>query len=340
MRIFRVGVIGYGMGARVFHAPLISATPGLELAAIVSGRRDEIASRYPGVPVLDDAEAVFADPSIDLVVVVTPNASHFDLASRALKAGKHVVIDKPFACTAGEAQELIARSRGRLLSVFHNRRWDGDFLTLKKLIATGTLGQIAQVESRFDLYRPVVQDRWRERPGPASGAWYDLGSHLVDQALQAFGRPLALYADLAARRPGAVTTDYFRVLLRYPMLRVVLAGDLQTPTGLRFSVHGAAGSWIKHGLDPQQAALSAGVKPDVPGFGRETSPSRLVGPDGGERALDVESGDYRAYYRSIALALAGIRPVPVTARQALLVMDLLQAGEESAARGREIVFDS
>jgi predicted dehydrogenase len=337
MSCCNVAVIGYGLAGRVFHAPLIAATEGLHLAAIVSSRTSEIAAAYPGAKAVSDPQQVFVDPDIDLIVVATPNESHFELAARALAAGKHVVIDKPMALTSAEARKLIDKARGRLLTVFHNRRWDGDFLTLKKLAREGTLGTIAYLESRFDLYRPNVQDRWRERAGPATGTWYDLGSHLLDQALQLFGKPLGITADLAARRNGAVTTDYFRVLLRYETTRVVLAGDSLAPTDRRFIVHGSGASFIKLGLDPQQNALATGLKPSDAAYGLESVPARLVLPGGGEQAVTIESGRYGAFYESVRDALRGTAPLAVTAGEALTVMELLEAGLESAQFGREVI---
>lgn len=334
--MIRVGVIGYGLAGRVFHAPLIAATEGMELAAIVSSRKDEIAAAYPHVAVQADPEEIFTDPAIDLVVVATPNDSHFDLAARALDAAKHVVIDKPFALTSGEARALIAKARGRLLSVFHNRRWDGDFLTLKKLAAAGTLGPIAYMESRFDLPRPVVQDRWRERAGPATGIWYDLGAHLIDQAVELFGEPVAIWADLATRRPGAQTTDYFHVVLRYATTRVVLAGDNLAPTDLRFVVHGAEASFIKRGLDPQQSHLADGLSPDGTAYGVDPVPAQLVKPGEGACEIAIERGRYNAFYDNIRDALHGVAPLAVTPAEALRVMVLIEAGEESARTCREV----
>lgn len=329
MRPIAVAVIGYGLGGRVFHAPLISAVDGLHLAAIVSSRKDEIAKTYPGVTVLSQVDDVFADPAIDLVVVATPNDSHCDLALKALAAGKHVVIDKPFTCTVEEATRLCAAAKaaGRILSVYHNRRWDGDFLTLKKLIADGVLGEVVSFESRFDLYRPVVQDRWREWEGPSSGTWYDLGAHLLDQALQLFGTPDSLVADLAARRPGAKTTDYFHVLLRYGGMRVVLAGDSLARGGLRFAVHGTRGSYVKYGLDPQQQALAAGIRPDADGFGADPAPGQLVLPGGDTVPVTAVRGNYKVYYEGLRDSLLGLMPVPVSAGEALTVMRYLTLAE-------------
>ena len=337
MRPASVALIGYGLAGRVFHAPMITAVDGLRLATIVSSRTTEIRNTYADAVVLEDPEQALSDPSIDVVVVATPNDSHFDLASRALAHGKHIVIDKPFARTSAEARELILRAKGRVLTVFHNRRWDSDFLTLRRLIDEGVLGDIRYFESHFDRFRPHVSTAWRERSGPATGIWYDLGSHLLDQALQLFGRPLGLVADLAARRDGATATDYFRVLLRYERLRVVLTGDALAPADdLRFVVHGTRASFVKHGMDAQEPYLKSGGRPSNPDYGIDPRPGRVVLPDGsGEDVISVR-GNYRAFYEGLRDTLAGTAPLPVTAADALEVMDLLEASEESSRRGREI----
>jgi predicted dehydrogenase len=327
-------VIGYGLGGRVFHAPYISAVDGLKLAAIVSSRKDEIAKAYPHVPVLSDPEAVFADPAIDVVVISTPNDSHASLATRALEAGKHVVIDKPFAQTADEARLLMQKAKGRILTVFHNRRWDSDFLTLKQLIADDALGEVAYVESHFDLYRPTVSQRWREQPGPSSGAWYDLGAHLLDQALNLFGMPLALAADLDVLRPGGVTTDYFRVCLKYQKLRIVLVGNYLAQSDLRWIVHGSKASYIKYGLDPQQGSLVAGGAITDANFGIDSRPGHLVLPGGNEIVPPTLAGDYRAFYSGLRDCLRGVGPVPVRAGEALAVMELLALAEKSSRERR------
>lgn len=335
-RPINIAVIGYGLGGRVFHAPYIKAVEGLNLSAIVSSRKEEIARAHPDVPVLSDPEAVLADPAVDVVVVSTPNASHAGLATKALNAGKHVVIDKPFAETAAEARIVMQKARGRLLTVFHNRRWDGDFLTLKQLIANGSLGELAYVESHFDLYRPVVTQRWREQPGPSSGSWYDLGSHLLDQALNLFGLPLALAADLDVLRPDGRTTDYFRVLLRYRRLRVVLMGNYLARSDVRWIVHGSKASYIKHGLDPQQPQLVGGGAISDPGFGVDPQPGHLVLPGGEEIVPPTITGDYRAFYQGLRDCLKGLAPVPVSAGEALAVMDLMALAEKSAEQRCEI----
>ena len=259
-----VAVLGYGLAGSVFHAPLVAATPGLRLHTVVSRDAARVALRHPHARVLVDPAQAFADPAIDLVVVATPNDTHAPLALAALAAGKHVVVDKPFALDIAEAERMIAAAggAGRLLSVFHNRRWDADFLALRALVDRGALGRIAELHSHFDRFRPQVPDRWRDRDGPGGGLWYDLGPHLVDQVLQLFGPPQAVSADLARQREGAQAVDYFHVQLRYPRLRAILhAGALVPGHGLRFAVHGTGGSWLKHGLDPQEDALRAGGVP-------------------------------------------------------------------------------
>jgi predicted dehydrogenase len=332
-----VALIGYGLAGRVFHAPMIAAVQGLKLAAIVSSRREEIEKAWPEVAIRATPQEVFDDPAIALVVVATPNTSHFELASRALKAGKHVVIDKPFALSTEEARRLMLLAKGRILSVFHNRRWDSDFLTVKRLMGEGVLGEVVYFESHFDRYRPKLKGGWREQAGPASGSWYDLGAHLLDQALQLFGHPLAITADLAKLRPGAAATDYFRVLLHYGKLRVVLTGNALAPADdLRLRLRGSRAGFVKYGLDSQEPFLAAGGRPGDYAFGIDPRPGHLVLPDGTQKPVESLRGDYRAYYRGIRDTLLGVAPLPVTAAEAFTVMELLEAAEESAARRCEV----
>jgi scyllo-inositol 2-dehydrogenase (NADP+) len=322
-----VALIGYGFGGRVFHAPPIARTEGLRLAAIVSKRKAEIARDHPGVAVVSSPEAVFADPTIDLVAISTPNTAHFDLAARALAAGKHVVVDKPFTVTGAEARELARRAEaaGRMLTVFHNFRYYADFLALKQLIAGGVLGDIVYFESHFDRYVPAVPDAWREKPGPGAGTWWDLGPHLLDQALQLFGRPLALQADMAVQRGAGGATDYFHVLLRYEKLRVVLTSCfLAAADDLRFVVHGSKASLIKHGIDSRD-----GVDP---------KPGTLVFGDGSRKAAPAGRADERAFYAAVREAIAGMAPNPVPLEDAIAVMDLLEAADVSAAERREVML--
>jgi predicted dehydrogenase len=341
-----VALLGFGLAGRVFHAPLIQACTGLHLHSVVSRQIDAVQSQYPQARVLADPAQAWRDPDIDLVVVATPNASHAPLAMSALEAGKHVVVDKPMALDATQVQAMIecAQRHGRILSAFHNRRWDADFLTLRALLQAGALGQPAELHSHFDRFRPQVPDRWRDRAGAGSGLWYDLGPHLVDQALQLFGPPLALHADLAMQREGASAVDYFHVQLRYPRLRVHLhAGALVAGGSPRFAVHGTGGSWIKHGLDPQEDALRAGQLPGGEGWGRDPRPGQLLRADAdGHLQVQVAPdlrGDYPAYYAALAAAIGGQGPVPVTAQEALQVARLIDLGLASARLRRELDFD-
>ncbi|MCW0377876.1 putative oxidoreductase YdgJ [Xanthomonas sacchari] len=346
MSDFNLALLGFGYVGRTFHAPLIAHTPGLHLHTVVSRQAEAVNAAWPQARVVADAAQAFADPRIDAVVIATPNQTHAPLALAALAQGKHVLVDKPFTLDVAEAQQVLAQAQraGRIVSVFQNRRWDGDFLGVRALLEAGTLGEIAEFHSHFDRHRPLVVDRWREHALPGSGLWFDLGPHLLDQALQLFGPPQSLQADLALQRPGAQTVDYVHAVLRYPRLRVVLhAGSLVAANGLRFAVHGSGGSYVKHGLDTQEAQLRAGVAPGAPGWGEDPLPGqlRLVGADGTHavHTLPAPRGDYRDCYAAFREAIAGRAPAPVDAAQALAVMRLLEAGMRSAASGCSVTLD-
>ncbi|MDH5833216.1 oxidoreductase [Luteimonas kalidii] len=343
-QVLNVALVGYGFVGRVFHAPLIATTPGLRLHTVVSRDAAKVHSDWPDARVVADPTHAFADGAIDLVVIAAPNAVHASLAIAALRAGRHVLVDKPFTTSLAEARGVldVARSAGRLASVFQNRRWDTDFLALRALVESGTLGEMAELHSHFDRFRPQVPDRWRERAGPGAGLWFDLGPHLVDQALQLFGTPLSIQADLATQRADAVVDDWFHVVLRYPRLRVVLhAGALVAANTLRFAAHGTGGSYVKHGLDPQEDALRAGTRPGSPDWGLDRRPGELttMGADGPvTQAIDGPRGDYRACYAAMRDAILGQGEAPVTPAQALAVMQVLDAGVASAASARSIAL--
>jgi len=290
---------------------------------------------WPDVRIAADVATLLADPAIDLVVVSSPDHLHAKHAIAALHAGKHVVIDKPFANSLEEALAVAAEAErhGLLLTVFHNRRWDADFLTLRRQIDEGKLGTIVQFESRFDRWRPEPAAVWKE--SRIAGSWLDLGPHLVDQALVLFGRPQSISLDLATLREGAPAPDYFHAVLAYDGLRVILHGSkLVADHGLRFAVHGTKGSWIKHGTDIQEAAVLSGLHP----LGRDWGADPLEGmfTSGGQSTgnrVANEAGDYRRFWSALVAALRGEGPNPVNPQEALAVMEVLAAGLKSSAHG-------
>ncbi|MCI1185098.1 oxidoreductase [Enterobacter cloacae] len=332
----RVGLIGYGYASKTFHAPLIAGTPGMALAAVSSSDATKVHADWPTVPVVSEPKHLFNDPNINLIVIPTPNDTHFPLAKAVLEAGKHVVVDKPFTVTLSQARELdaLAKSLGRLLSVFHNRRWDSDFLTVKALLSEGTLGEITFFESHFDRFRPQVRNRWREQAGPGSGIWYDLAPHLLDQAVNLFGLPVSMTVDLAQLRPGAQTTDYFHAILSYPQRRIVLHGTMVAAAeSARYIIHGTRGSYVKFGLDPQEDRLKNGERLPQEDWGydmRDGVVTKVEGETLVEETLLTSPGNYPAYYAAVRDALNGTGENPVPASQAIQIMELIELGIESA----------
>ncbi|MFG2945538.1 Gfo/Idh/MocA family oxidoreductase [Streptomyces adustus] len=344
----RVGLIGYGLAGSVFHAPLIAATEGLVLDTVVTSnpeRQEQARKEFPDVRVAANAEELFdRSADLDLVVIASPNKTHVPFATAALKSGLPVVIDKPIAGTAAEARELaaLAEERGLLLSVFQNRRWDNDFLTLRKLIADGELGDVWRFESRFERWRPQLKGGWRESGDPAEigGLLYDLGSHVVDQAIVLFGPVTQVYAESDVRRAGAAADDdTFIALTHASGVRSHLYVSATTAQlGPRFRVLGSQAGYVKHGLDPQEAALRDGERPGA-GWGTEPEPlwGRLGSGEsplsGGGDAVPTLPGDYPAYYAAVAKALTDGGPNPVTALEAAAALDVLEAARRSARDG-------
>ncbi|MFM9923416.1 oxidoreductase [Variovorax sp. H27-G14] len=344
----RAGLVGYGFAGQTFHAPVLSAVPGLVLAAVASSQPHKVLADWPGVDVVPNVAALVARSDIDLVVVATPNAQHFPVARAVLEAGKHVVVDKPFTLDVAEARalELLAKRNDRVLAVYQNRRFDADFLTLKDLLASGELGRPVYLESHFDRFRPEVKVRWREQAVPGAGLWVDLGAHLVDQTVQLFGRPDTLQLDTAVLRDGAVVEDYFHAVLRYERgphapLRVVLhSTTLAAHAAPRYIVHGTRGSYVKHGTDTQEDALRAGQRPPAEGWGVDPLDGELtlVGSDGAftKRSVSTRAGNYVDYYAAVRDAILGHGPNPLPPEQAVALMELLDIGRQSALEGRAI----
>ncbi|MGW5657641.1 Gfo/Idh/MocA family protein [Streptomyces humi] len=343
----RVGLIGYGLAGSVFHAPLIAATEGLALDTVVTSnpeRQAQAKAEFTGVRTVATPDDLFdrAD-DLDLIVIASPNKTHVPLATTALKAGLPVVVDKPVAGTAAEARELaaLAEERGLLLSVFQNRRWDNDFLTLRKLLTDGELGEAWRFESRFERWRPQPKGGWRESGDPAEigGLLYDLGSHVVDQALTLFGPATEVYAESVIRRDGAETDDDTFIALTHAngVRSHLYVSATAAQLGPRFRVLGSKAGYVKYGLDPQEAALREGDRPGTAdGWG--TEPESLYGRvgagesplTGGGRAVPTLPGDYPAYYAAVARALRGEGPNPVTALEAADTLDVLEAARRSA----------
>jgi predicted dehydrogenase len=337
----RVALLGYGYVGKTFHAPLIQAVEGLELTLVGSSRPDAVHERIPGVRVSSVSEAA-TDADVDLVVIATPNESHFPLAAAALRAGKHVVVDKPFTITLEEAGSLaaIAQQHGRLLSVFHNRRWDSEILATEQVLQSCVLGEVSHYECHMDRYRPNVRQRWREDPGPGAGLWFDLGPHMIDQAIHLFGMPLAVQGTLAVLRRGGQTDDWGHAVLHYPHMRAVLhASLLVSGGGPRTQMHGTLGSWAKFGADTQEPQLQKGMRPGDPEFGVDPDDGVFFdGATGAQSRTPTPKGCQQRFYEGMRDAITSGSALPITTDEALKVMRVLDGFYASAREGRLVEF--
>jgi len=337
--MLNVGLVGYGFAGKVFHAPVIRAVEGLRLTTIVRrhGAPDPPFSDVDVVRSVDD----LLTRAIDLVVIATPNTSHHPIAKQCLLAGRHVVIDKPLTTTVAEAEELVqlGNEKRRVLSAYQNRRYVGDFVTLRKLLSEGVLGRVTIFESHFDRFRPDLRPgAWREQPQPGSGLWFDLGAHLLDQALVLFGIPQALAADLRVEREGAAADDAFDVTLHYPYMRALLrASMLAVSPGPTFAVHGTKGSFIKYGVDPQEEALRSGRTPDESPWDSEPLEmhGKLTTPEG-TRTVPTISSSFTQYYENVRDAILGKAQLVVMPEQVLNVMRGLELAVASSQQRRVV----
>ncbi|TVR85371.1 MAG: oxidoreductase [Spirochaetaceae bacterium] len=341
------GLVSFGKASRVFHGPVITSIPELHLKTVVERHREESRAVYPWVEVVSDIDTLLADPTIELVVIATPNQTHYELARKCLEAGKHVVVDKPFTTTVAHAEQLIelAARKNLVVSPFQNRRWDGDFLTLQTLLKSNLLGRLVEFESRFDRFRNYSRPgAWREKPGVGSGVFFDLGPHLIDQAVSLFGPPEKLSADIRTQRDGAETDDHFDVLLQYAGLKVTLKGGMlvraRTP---RFVLNGMNGSFVKYGLDPQEAALLAGGKPGTAGWGQEDAEhwGEINTDVGGLHVVgrvETAAGNYQAFYRNIAEAIRGTAEAAVTPEQIYTTIRVIEKAFQSSREQRTVPF--
>jgi len=347
----RVALVGFGLGGSAFHAPLIAATPGLRLTTIITTdaqRRSQALSQYPGVQVAPNAESLWQRRSEhDLIVITTPNRAHASLALAALSAGLPVVVDKPFARTASEARQVIdaARNRGLPIAPYHNRRWDSEYLTLRRLLEKGSLGRVMRFESRLERWRPQLKGGWRERGSAeeAGGLLYDLGSHLIDQALHLFGPVSEVYAELDHRRAGAETDDDVFVALKHAngVRSHLWTSVVAAHHGPRLRVLGERAAFVKQRGDPQEAALRAGMVPQDSHWGEEPPEHWGVLSDGArERPVKSEAGAYQSFYARMAEALRDGTAVPVNPEDALAGLEIIEAAQQSARERRVVLLSA
>lgn len=348
-RDLNVGLLGYGMAGQAFHSPVISAIPGLTLKTIFERKGEKSKERYPWVKVVHDAGQILEDETIDVVVVATPNPTHFDYARQALLAGKHVVVEKPFTVFSQEADQLIqlANEQKRIITAFQNRRWDGDFLTVKNVIENHLLGQLTEYEAHYDRFINYLRpNTWKEQNLQGSGIVYDLGSHLLDQAQALFGLPQSITAQIGTQREDSMIDDNFAIVLEYRnSLKVSLkASMLVREAGPHFTLHGTHGSFVKYGLDPQEAALKRGIRPqDDPFWGNEVEDlwGKLNTTLNGLHYLgkiETIPGDYRAYYQNIFDAITGQADLIVKPEQVRNTIRMIELAYKSNELRRTIEF--
>lgn len=323
----RTAVIGFGTAGRVFHAPFVDADPSYALHAVMTRRRDEVLARYPGTRVVSDVDALL-DQDLDLVVIGSPPESHASLAETFLDAGVAVVVDKPFTVTSAQGRALVAKAErlGVALTVFQNRRWDGDFLTLRRLLTDGALGEVWRFESRFEWWKPDRGASWKTSTPVSAGGGilYDLGTHVIDQAVRLFGAAVPVHHEVFSRK--GIADDAFVVLEHESGVRSHLwMNGVAAQVGPRFRVLGSQGGFTKHGMDPQEAALRDGARPTDPSFGHEPEAAwGMVGVGGATRTVPTEPGCYAEFYALLAKALLAGEPVPVDPMDSVRVIELIE----------------
>lgn len=342
----RIGIIGFGFAAQTFHVPLLRALPEeFEITAVSSSKPEAVHAVLPQARVFSSPQDLLAHPQVDAVVVTAPNTLHYPLSREALAAGKHLIVEKPATITAAESEDLAgaARQTGLVASVFHNRRWDSDFLTLKRLLQEERLGDLSHIELHFDRYRPQVRQRWRESDQPGAGLLYDLGSHLIDQTLQLFGLPRGVTADIRIQRTGGKSDDYVHLMLDYGSFPVIIhITSLCRGPGFRYIVNGTEGSLVKLGLDPQEDQLKQGVRPDSELFGVEDKNQwgTLYLPSDHDSTVTAtlrpEKGNYLGFYRDFAGAIRGDNANPVTIDEGAEVIRIIELAQQSAQLGKTI----
>ncbi len=345
MNSIKTALCSFGMSGTVFHAPFIHLHHGFTLHGVLERNKELSREKYPGVIIYRSLDELLADDEVELVVVNTPNYTHYDFTKKALQANKNVIVEKPFTTTVEEAEELIGLSKksGKLLTVFHNRRYDSDYRTVKKIVTEGLLGEIVEAEIHYDRYKEELSPKLhKEIPGAATGSLYDLGSHLLDQALQLFGRPQAVFADCRIVRPISKVEDYFEVVLYYPKLRVKLKSSYLVREALpAFILHGSKGSFIKNRADVQETALLAGADPSGPGWGVEPEEEQgLIHTEKDGKIIREKvptlPGNYLEYYDDIYKAMRDQQPVPVNVEDALEIIRIIREAHKSSEEKKVI----
>ncbi|ODN43330.1 Gfo/Idh/MocA family oxidoreductase [Piscirickettsia litoralis] len=347
--MIRVAIVGFGLSGRVFHAPFIHILEGYQLTHVVTSRQQEVNALYPDVAVIDSTEALFKQKCVDLVIITTPNEQHFPMAKAALLSGHHVVTEKPFVIDSKQGKELVqlAERRNRILSVYQNRRFDTAMLTLQRLITEQRLGEIMQYEAHFDRFRPYAeQSKWRQQDRPGSGILFDLGSHLIDQALMLFGQPERVFADLAIQAEDGKTNDYVHLIFSYQSRRVILhMGSVVSSQTPHLSVQGTRGSLIINQLDPQEGLLRAGNLPGDANWQQVMNDQQALLNLAQENTvnitpekIDCQPGDYRRFYQQLASCIENNTENPVSAKSALKTIELIEACYLSHAQGRWITL--
>lgn len=336
----RTAIVGFGSVAEKMHAPLIDVCDSLLLTAAVERHANKCQEKYPEVQTFRSLEALLEANTVDLVVITTPNEFHFPMAKACLLAGKHVVVDKPATIFSHEAQELnrIALEKNLMLSVFQNRRFDGDVLTIQKLISENKLGEVVYLESHFDRFRPDIAENWREKDVPGNGITYDLGVHLIDQIVLFFGSPHWIQADIRKQRTGAIADDYFDIQLDFGLIKArATASVLSASPTPRFLLQGKKGTYLKYGLDVQEASFKAGERPEGENWGVE-HPDKWGKVFFGDReeSFPTENGDYRIFYRNIANSILGKEKLRVTIPQTISVLKIIEAAFKGSDEGRRI----
>jgi scyllo-inositol 2-dehydrogenase (NADP+) len=346
MNPINVGLAGYGFSGQSFHRPLLQHSNDYKIHTVMSSNKEKVQKDLGDVHVVPTLDELLRE-DIELVVITTPNHLHYDMIKQSLTAGKHVVVEKPFVTKSSEGEELIqlAEEKGLLLSVFHNRRWDADFLTIQKLMENRQLGDVTTYEAHFDRYRPAVKDRWKENKIEGGGVLYDLGAHLIDQALCLFGKPQWVFADVFSQRDPEKAEDYFQITFGYETARIGLySRSIVLEPGPRYQVHGRKGSFVKYGMDRQEADLKEGLDPYSETWGKEDEESwgtlsLMEGESVNTFTLPSEKGDYTQYYQGIHQAIRNNQMPPVRAAEALDVIRIIEACKQSADEKKAVYLE-